>query len=82
MAKYINREEAIHIVTKIMCDNKVHHKGRAINRNLKQLSTINISDSKSTIKKKYDIFDSIIEQLENDQQPIVNNLSEGLREVN
>ena len=44
MADYIESEIVIKIVTKIMCDTKVRHKGRAINRNIKQLSTADVQE--------------------------------------
>ena len=44
MADYIESETVIKIVTKIMCDTKVRHKGRAINRNIKQLSTADVQE--------------------------------------
>ena len=37
MAEYIDREVALKIVTDMMCDCKVTHKGRAIRRNIKQI---------------------------------------------
>lgn len=37
MAEYIEREVALKIVTDMMCDCKVTHKGRAIGRNIKQI---------------------------------------------
>ena len=42
MAEYIEREDAMKIVTDIMCDCKVTHKGRAIRRNIKQLPAADV----------------------------------------
>lgn len=42
MDEYIKRESAMKIVTDIMCDCKVTHKGRAIRRNIKQIPTADV----------------------------------------
>ena len=46
MAEYIKREAVFKIVADIMCDCKVRHKGRAINRNIKQLPTADVVEVK------------------------------------
>ncbi|MBQ7818480.1 MAG: hypothetical protein IJ341_02165 [Bacteroidales bacterium] len=48
MAKeYIELDEALNVVSDVMSDVKVIHKHRALNRNLKQLSTEHISERKT-----------------------------------
>ena len=42
MAEYIPRESALKIVTDMMCDCKVTHKGRAIRRNINQIPTADV----------------------------------------
>ena len=42
MAEYIEREATLKIVTDMMCDCKVTHKGRAIRRNIKQLPVADV----------------------------------------
>lgn len=47
MAKeYIELDEALNVVSDVMSDVKVLHKHRALNRNLKQLSTTNVVGAK------------------------------------
>ena len=55
MADDIESEIVIKTVTKIMCDTKVRHKGRAINRNIKQLSTADVQEVRhgNWIEKPY-----------------------------
>lgn len=42
--EYIEREAVLKVVSQIMCDVKVHHKHRAINRNIKQLPTADVQE--------------------------------------
>lgn len=42
MAEYIEREAVFKIVTDMICDCKVTHKGRAIRRNIKQLPVADV----------------------------------------
>jgi hypothetical protein len=42
MPEYIERESALKIVTDMMCDCKVTHKGRAIRRNINQIPTTDV----------------------------------------
>ncbi len=46
MAEYIERESALKIVTDMMCDCKVTHKGRAIRRNIKQIPAADVVEVK------------------------------------
>lgn len=55
--EYIERQAVIKIITQIICDTKVRHKGRAINRNIKQLPTADVQEvvrCKDCIFGKYD----------------------------
>lgn len=65
MADYIESETVIKIVTKIMCDTKVRHKGRAINRNIKQLSTADVQEVRHGSWKP--CFDDWRKQIEGDE---------------
>ena len=42
--EYIERQAVIKIITQIICDTKVRHKGRAINRNIKQLPAADVQE--------------------------------------
>lgn len=42
MTEYISKEEILKIVRSVMCDTKISHKHRAINRNVKQIPAADI----------------------------------------
>lgn len=42
MPEYIERESALQVVSDVMSDCKVLHKHRALNRNLKQITTVDV----------------------------------------
>lgn len=44
MTEYIKREEVLQVVSQIMRDCKIVHKGRAINRKIRQLPTMQFNE--------------------------------------
>ena len=44
MADLIDRQEVLNVISNIMTDEKIEHKHRALNRNIKQLKIVNKRD--------------------------------------
>ena len=63
--EYIERQAVIKIITQIICDTKVRHKGRAINRNIKQLPTADVQEVRHGSWKP--CFDDWRKQIEGDE---------------
>ena len=51
---YIERKAALKVVADIMQDNKVTHKHRALNRNIKQIPTVDVVESRHGKWYKHD----------------------------